>query len=114
MAQYSQKDKKIIDENEGVSPHDLLTVFGLSEKGFNTLVAERAQKATAAATASRIIPSAKAILIPDLSHLPPLAPMTDEKVRVIPVSWSGPGVTMSKKHALDYVSRYPHAFKIAD
>jgi len=106
------KDKKIIEDNPNATPHELLTKYGLSDKGFDELVAEADAKALAVSKASKpkLIPSA---------ILQPLQPDTTQylsqaeagKVRIIPKS-GGMGTEVSASVAAKMLAKNPKLYKI--
>lgn len=110
----TKKDQGIIDANAGVSPHDLLTLHGLSENGFNELVSGKENEAQVNLNSRKpVVPNMGHILKPELSHvLPHQAHSTGERVRVVPINGSGHGTEMDKVHAEKFVRSYPNEYKI--
>lgn len=51
LSAFGPKDKKIIKDNEGVSPYDLLVKNGLSQKAYDKLIAQNESKILSVETA---------------------------------------------------------------
>lgn len=114
MAKLSAKDEAIINANVGVSHHDLLTLHGLSEKGYNTLVEMAAEQAERNMNAKKPVlpPVTKHILQPTLDAPAPVFTGGDAMARLIPKS-GGLGTLMSRKQAEKMASRYPTQYRVS-
>lgn len=92
-------DQKIISDNPKISPHDLLTMHGLSQQGFEELVAmgdKQGSLAQEARPPKKLVPQGiiKQPIIPVLSQ-PGREPISEDKVRLIPPN-GGTGTIMNR------------------
>lgn len=134
MARLTDADKAIIAQFPDATPHDLLTKHGLSEKGFNSLVASKKnattnglkanEKVQAKADTNTVPEPPKKPLTPTVKHI--LQPVTDQpmptvrtnrknKVRLVPInSGSGSnGTMMDRGRAEKMVRMYPKKYTIS-
>lgn len=100
-------DKKIIEANPDATPHDLWTVHGLSESGFNELVAQMDDSAARGQTykPTPVLKPAN-ILQPTLSTHDGRAQTVGDVVTVIPPK-GGLGQPMNRKDAESLVRHDP-------
>lgn len=117
-------DKKIVKDNPGMTPYDLMTTKGLSETAFNELVAAEdadAQNKLKANPAPEVKPRGatkptnvlKASITPHIENLPHMQQggSRSDKVRVVPIS-GGSGTEMSRVHAESLVRKNPTKYRI--
>lgn len=110
----NKADQKIIEKNPGVVPHDLWVKFGLSEPGFNELVAQMDNAASKAQTYQkpRLIPQhILQPLIPELGYQG--GSNGSSKVRIVPVKSGGLGTEIDRNQAEKMMRRQPGKYKIA-
>jgi len=102
----NKADKAIIQAHPELSnnPHDLLTLHGLSESGFNELVAQMDDAASKGQTYKPVLKPA-AILQPTITPFQPQQ-YTSDTVYVIPPK-GGIGVEMNRRDAEQLILHNP-------
>lgn len=132
MARLSANDKKIIDAHPDASAHDLLTLHGLSEAGFNFVSAQRkgakakegnaehkyanvpAPEQPAEQPKKPLTPTVKHILQPQLdAPMPTLHRARNKKVRLIKIGAAGSGTLVDRNRAEKMVRMYPKQYAIS-
>jgi len=109
MAKISASDQAIIDAHPDATEHDLLTLHGLSEKGFNLLSAQRTESRVKDANAKRLSPNLSHVLEPILGSAPPPSG-SNGTVRLVPKS-GGKGTVMARSVAEKMVRMHPNLYK---
>lgn len=105
-------DQKIIDENEGLDPAQLL-LKGLSEKGYQELCEIRTQKTQAELAATRPVLKPSGIIQPISSTGPISRALThNDKVRIRPKNGGSIGTEMSRENAMKMIRRSPNKYEI--
>ena len=110
----NKKDQKIIDANEGKSPHELL-LLGVSQQGFEELCEIANQQAHQAQTFTKPVLKPSNIIQPNQPMMPVLSAIgqqvpTTGKAYLIPPT-GGRGTLISRTAAEAQVKRDPN-FKI--
>lgn len=111
----SPADKAIIKANPNVSAYDLLTKHGLSQGGYNELVAKANENANATLKPTQPRPASSAP--PTLTAQPILTPMSQytgssEKVTLRAKNSVGNGMEVSRERAESMMRRYPGQYQI--
>ncbi len=109
----SPKDQRIINNNPNVSPYDLQMTFGLSQGGFNELIALQDEKASNVLKAGvpRLSPNLNAA-IPVTTVAQPFTGKQSAQVTLRGKKGSGNGTLMSRSIAEAKVAKYPDDYEI--
>lgn len=111
----SPKDQRIVSANPGVTPYDLQMTHGLSQGGFNELVAVADEKA------SNVLKAGTPKLAPAAHLALPAQPVTQpyisgsngsSQVVLRGRKGSGNGTLMDRGRAEKMVSKYPQDYEI--